>query len=149
MAEAQRGPKNHQYRADLDPERRKRMDRTAFLRALPPEERTVLVEQSIHRPRTDAEKVQHSQTMKEWYATHVHPFTGRQHSEETRLRLAEATRAHIAAHGNPRSLPVTYEGVTYPSIKAAMDATGRDRRVFRRLLRNGRARYLDEVVDDH
>lgn len=132
---AQRGAQNHQYRADVSPKRRARLDRQNFLRALPPEEHKALAEIGRHQPRTAAQKEALRQKVKERWATVPHPFLGRHHTEATRAKLAEATRAHLAAHGNPRSIPVTYEGVTYPHIKAAMQATGRDRGIFRRLLR--------------
>jgi group I intron endonuclease len=148
-ADAQRGPKNHQYRTDVSPERRAQLDRLAFLKTLPPEEKAVVVAASIHRPRTEAEKTRLRQTTTAYLAERGHPFQGRSHTADTKTKLAAATRAHIAAHGNPRSLPVTYEGVTYPSIKAAMEATGRDRRMFRRLLRlgTGQRRYFQRPIE--
>lgn len=157
ISEAQRGEKNHHFGKGMSDDLKQKLlevntgNQYGLGRTLSSEARAYLssirkgkthtaatkakiAESKLGKPRSEDTKAKVAAGVKAYQATHANPMQGRTQSAET--------KALIAAKARARGDGLRYEGIDYPSIADAVDATGLSRMQLLYRIKQGTAMRL-------
>lgn len=168
---AQQGEKNHRHGKPITEEHKERVriantgkvvseETRAKLRAaraqqtITPEIRENMRQAALARhargdtpgigvPKSAAHRAKLSAATKAYQEIHANPMQGRQHSEETRAKMARLKEGAA----NPRARAIEMDGVVYPSLIDAMCQTRFSMNQIRGRVQRGTAHYVDVLKE--